>query len=160
MEYSNIFDRYARQINNMQSPGMGDNRVAILVNDVLYTEIGSYWSDEDKEKYVNTNLIPWSFLNGIYCKGMVHGNFGLSREYDSVDNIVRKSEDDYSLDATPLNYVNAVMAAIYDYKKNSPEIITLIAYIADADACEFCTFKDEEEFSNVISQDLELLEGK
>ena len=152
-----IYERYASQINNLQAPGMPDNKVAIFVDKDVYTESGNYF-DSLIETYINTNLIPWAFMNGIYCSGITHGNFVVNRCYDKVDNIPNKKEEDYSLNVDVLNFVYGVMAAANLYHKEEVPHITMVYYIGEADMCGVREFKDEEEFTKAIEEELEYLE--
>ena len=152
-----IYERYASQINNLQAPGIPGNKVAIFVDKDVYTDAGNYF-DTLMETYINTTLIPWAFMNGIYCKGMTHGNFVVERCYDKVTNIPNKKEEDYSLNVDVLNYVNAVMVAANLYHKELVSHITMVYYIGEADVCGVREFKDEEEFTKAIEEELEYLE--
>ena len=158
-----IYERYASQINNLQAPGIPNNKVAIFVGKEVFTENGKYTLgvrkiNEGPDYYINTTLIPWAFMNGIYCKGMTHGNFVVERCYDKVTNIPNKKEEDYSLNVDVLNYVNAVMVATNLYNKEIVSHITMVYYIGEADVCGVREFKDEEEFTKAIEEELEYLE--
>lgn len=152
-----IYERYASQINNLQAPGMPGNKVAIFVDKDVYTESGNYF-DSLIETYINTNLIPWAFMNGIYCKGMTHGNFVINRQYSKPEDVVNCKEEDYSLNVDILNYVYACMSAANEHIKQDNNQITMVYYIGEADVCGVREFKDEEEFTKAIKEDLEYLE--
>lgn len=152
-----IYQRYASQINNLQAPGMPGNRVAIFVGPYdLYTESGKYY-DSLIENYINKEIIPWAFMNGIYLKGMTHGNFVINRQYDDAVDVTDRVEEDYSLNVDVLNYVFACMAAANKHNKGC-ETITAVWYIGEEDKCIVKEFENEEAFTNCIKEELEYLE--
>lgn len=155
--FKNIFERYALQINDLLAPGEPANKVVIVTKDGFYNESGI----ESPEEYVNTIAIPWAFVNGVQCVGMTHGNFAVNRSYLSPEDVVYKKEDDYFLNVDMLNYVMAVMAAICQKKDpDMPDRVTLIGYWGDPDMCTCRVFKDEEEFNEVIREELAYFEER
>lgn len=156
-KYINIFQRYAQQVNNLQAPGMPGNRIAIFVGPYdLYTESGKYY-DSLIENYINQKAIPWAFMNGVYLNGMTHGNFAVNRSYSDSHDIMYSKEEDYSLNVDVLNYVFGCMAAANEHRLGKEEI-TMVLYIGEEDVCKIWDFKDEEDFTNFIREDLEYLE--
>jgi hypothetical protein len=88
---------------------------------------------------------------------MTHGNFAVNRNYKKADEVVDSKEEDYSLNVDVLNYVFGCMAAANEHKLGKKEI-TMVLYIGEEDVCKIWDFKDEEEFTNFIKEDLEYLE--
>lgn len=151
-----IFERYASKINYYQAPGMPSNKVAIFVDKDVYTESGNYF-DRMIETYVNTTLIPWAFMNGVYCTGISHGNFVYNRQYCKVTEVPKKKEEDYSLNVDVLNFVMAVMVASEEHA-NGKEGITMVEYVGEADMCMVREFADEKAFEAEVKEWLEEIE--
>ena len=152
-KYINIFQRYAQQINNLQAPGLPGNKICIFVDNDVYNDENVY----NIEDYINQKAIPWAFMNGVYLLGMTHGNFAVNRSYINSHDIMYSKEEDYSLNVDVLNYVFGCMAAANEHRLGKKEI-TMVLYIGEEDVCKIWDFKDEEEFTNFIKEDLEYLE--
>ena len=151
--FKNIFERYATQVNNCIAPGMPSNKVAIFANGEFYGNDG----ETDLEKYVNEELFPWAFMNGVYCCGMTHGNFAVERTYKSVEDVVKSKEDDYFLNVDVMNYVMGVMAASEAVRKGENRII-MVNYCGESDYAYVSFFDTEEEFAKSVVEDLKYFE--
>ena len=158
----NIFERYAYNINKMQAPGLPENKIAIFVNRGqegadFYNENGYF----EVSEYINRDLLPWAFYNGISLSGNTHGNFVITREYEKAEDLIEKTEEDYSLAVEYLNYTYAVMSAASEWYKNwntDVKKIVLILYAAEAGTSVIREFNTEQEFEEAIREELEYLE--
>jgi len=154
MKYKNIFERYADKVNNLLCPGMPDTKIIIFVRDEQYNSS----REPSVEAFVNEELIPWAFMNGIYCSGMFHGNFAVDRSYKEPKEVIQSTDEDYDFNTSILNFVFAVMAAATKYDANPSDKITVVAYWGEADMCDVWEFDTEEEFYEYIKDDLAALE--
>ncbi len=156
MEFKNIFERYALQVNNCACPGIPENKVVVFVDGEQYNSSG----EPDIEKFINEELAPWALVNGIECTNMHHGSFIANRDYDIPSHVIHNEQDNYDVDTTILNFVFAVMAAAHQHAAQKQKGIALIGYWGEAGISTVTTFETEKEFAEYISEDLEYLEEK
>ena len=150
-----IFEQYAENINYYQAPGMPGNKIVIFENGNVYTdEEPTCCNQKSIEEYINNYAIPWAFLNGIYLRGIDHGNFVRIRSYCPSIEVPKKKEEDYSLNVDILNYVHSVMVASEEHAKGKHGI-TVIEYVGEADQCIVQEFKDKIEFEEYVKEYLE-----
>ena len=157
--FINIFDRYASQINNLCYPGAPLSKIAIFTpegmkNRTVFTESGPM----DIEKYVNEDVLPFAFMNGIMLVGMTHGNFYNSRSYLKPEEVVLKKWDDYDGNPDVLNFAFACMSAAAAYEKGTEQNIMVVSYWGEPDFSAVAKFKDEKEFRSAIEEELSELE--
>lgn len=154
MDFKNIFERYALQVNNCICPGIPENKVVVFVDGEQYNSSG----EPDIEKFINSELAPWALVNGIECNNMHHGSFVTNRDYDVPSQVINNESEDYDVDTTVLNFIFAVMAAADQHITKKQKGITLIGYWGEAGISTVSTFKTEEEFAEYVKDDLEYFE--
>ncbi|MBO7212593.1 MAG: hypothetical protein J6V44_16545 [Methanobrevibacter sp.] len=150
----NIFEKYVRAINSIQAPGLPANKVAVFVGDMVFTDA----EEPSVEKYVNEHIIPWAFMNGIYCKGMTHGNFVVERDYQKPEEVVKNKEEDFYLNTDILNYVYAVMSSAVDIRKEEKGTVIVVGYCGEADMAYVNRYNSVEEFTEQAEQEIECLD--
>jgi hypothetical protein len=148
-----IYERYANAINSLIAPGMPENKVAIFVGNQVFTESG----ESDVEKYVNQQLIPWAFMNGIYCNGMIHGNFVVERDYKEPEKVVENKDEDYFLNTDIINYVFAVMATAIEIKKVPEGTVIVVGYCGEADYTYVNRYETVEAFTAEAEEEIKSL---
>lgn len=161
----NIFERYVKNINNMQAPGMAPNQLVIFVRDDAVYAAGMdghehFNVSDNVSGLISQKLIPWAFVNGIYLSENTHGNFVMDRYYEDAETIANKSEDDYSVDAQVLNFVFATMSAANNWHNHKENSIVVILFAAEEGRCVVRKFKDEKEFAEAVEEELEYLEAE
>lgn len=146
-DYMNIYDKYLAAVDSMRAPGEGQSLVAIFdTNGYLHTPDKVLKTETEIENYINKEVIPYVFINGIECDGIIHGNWISGRNYPKSTDVPKKTSDDYYVSAELLNYVNALMVAAYEYH-NGKNMVTLVAYWNDSGTCDVTEFKDENDFT-------------
>ena len=154
-EEFNIFERYTRAVKNLDIVHRGSNKAAIFVGNYMYTE-GQEYTETQIVNYINKELLPWAFLNGI--------------EYNSDDlpysKIPTKSMDynlvtngyAYEPDIAIINYAMACMAAAKEHCRMGKRKITAIFYNCDAGKTTIEEYDDEEHFTIDVREELAYLE--
>ena len=145
-----IFEKYVAALNSLAVPGIPDNKVVVLTGCQVFTDAG----ESDIESYVNYHIIPWAFMNGIYCKGMTHGNFVVERDYNHPEEVIKNKEEDFSLNVDILNYVYAVMAAAIEIKKAKPGTIIVVGYCGEADISYVNRYDSVAEFTKEAESEI------
>ncbi len=149
-----IFEKYIDAVESIQAPGMPSNKVAIFTGAQVFTDAG----ESNVENYVNYHIIPWAFMNGIYCKGMTHGNFVVERDYQKPEGVIKNQEEDFCLNVDILNYVYAVMAAAIDIKKAKAGTVILVGYSGEADMAYVNRYDSVEEFTEQAEREIACLD--
>lgn len=151
-----IFERYVEAICSLDVPGLPCNKIAVFTGNQVYTDA----KEASVENYVNYHIIPWAFMNGIYCKGMTHGNFVVERDYQKPEDVVKNKEDDFYLNTEILNFVYAVMAAAVEIKKAKTGTVIVVGYCGEADGAYVNRYDSWEEFTNQAENEIEILNYK
>lgn len=145
-----IFEKYVAALNSLAVPGIPDNKVVVLTGAQVFTD-----ADEPGiERYVKYHIIPWAFMNGIYCKGMTHGNFVVERDYNQPEEVLKNKEEDYYLNVDILNYVYAVMAAAVEIKKAKPGTVLVVGYCGEADAAYVNRYDSVADFTKEAESEI------
>ena len=153
-----IYDKYIEAVNSMQAPGESPTLIVIFDNvGRLHTSNGILVTEKQIEDFVNYTLIPYAFVNGIFCSGIHHGSFVTNRKYDKAVDIPHKGEEDYSFDYDLLNYVHSVMVAANEYREGK-NLVTLITYSSDMGTSIVTEFKDEYDFTLQTKDEMEYFE--
>lgn len=124
-----IFEKYVDALNSLAVPGIPDNKVAVFTGNQVFTDA----NEASVENYVNYHLMPWAFMNGIYCHGMTHGNFVVERDYCKPEEVIKNKEEDFYLNTEILNYVYAVMAAATEIRKAPEGTVIVVGYYGEGD---------------------------
>lgn len=155
-----IYERYIDGFYSLAVPGVSPGEVVIFdENGHLHTErvVLTHWVEV--EDYINSELIPYAFMNGVFCSGMTHGSFANPRNYDKAVNIPNKTAEDYDFDYDILNFVHAVMAAANEYRLGK-KMITLILYSNDSGLTIVTEYKDKDDFIFQTKDDIEYFEER
>lgn len=145
-----IFEQYAEAIEGMDVPGIPKNRIAIFTGNQVFTEEG----ETSAENYVNRHTIPWAFMNGIYCKGMTHGNFVVERDYKKPEEVINNKEEDFYLNTEILNYVYAVMAAAMEIKEAKDGTVVVVGYCGESDVAYVNRYESVEAFTKEAKEEM------
>lgn len=145
-----IFERYVEAISSMDVPGIPANRIAIFKGNQVFTEAG----EPSVENYVNHHIIPWAFMNGIYCKGMTHGNFVVERDYQKPEEVINNKEEDFYLNTEVLNYAYAVMAAAMEIKQVKDGTVIVVGYCGESDIAYVNRYESVEAFTKEAKEEM------
>ncbi|MBO7212580.1 MAG: hypothetical protein J6V44_16480 [Methanobrevibacter sp.] len=153
-EEFNIFERYTRAVKNLDITRRGSNKAAIFVGNYMYTE-GQGYTETQMVNYINKELLPWAFLNGIaYNISMLPD----SKPTKSMDyNLVTEGYA-YEPDIAIINYAMACMAAAKEHCRMGKEKITAIFYSDAAGKTTIAEYRDTEHFVNDVGEELTYLE--
>ena len=154
-----IYLSYIDMVDCMAAPGIPETKIVIFKpNYGMFTNGCRFIDIKDKkgfENFVNQELLPYAFLNGVICRGMHHGGFITDRSYIDAKQIVHFDKEDYDFDYDILNYTNAVISSIQAYQDNKKDVITLIDYSPDNGCCTVLEYKDDEDFLKQTSDERE-----
>lgn len=145
-----IFEKYVDAIGSLDVPGLPCNKIAIFTGNQVYTDV----KESSVENYVNHHIIPWAFMNGIYCKGMTHGNFVVERDYQKPEEIIKNKEEDFYLNTDILNYVYAVMAAAIEIKKTKRGTVIVVGYCGESDVVYVNRYDSVKKFIKQAEQEI------
>lgn len=150
----NIFERYTRAVRNLDIVHKGSNKAAIFVGNYMYTE-GQEYTETQMVNYINKELLPWSFLNGVkYNITMLPD----SKPTKSMDyNLVTEGYA-YDTNIEVINYAMACMAAAKEHCRLGKRKITAIFYSCDAGKTTVAEYDDTASFANDVREELAYLE--
>lgn len=153
-EELNIFERYTRAVKNLDIVHKGSNKAAIFVGNYMYTE-GQEYTETQMVSYINKELLPWAFLNGVkYNITMLPD----SKPTKSMDyNLVTEGYA-YDTNIEVINYAMACMAAAKEHCRLGKRKITAIFYNCDAGKTTIEEYDDEEHFTIDVREELAYLE--
>lgn len=154
-EEFNIFERYTRAVKNLDITRRGSNKAAIFVGNYMYTE-GQEYTETQIVNYINKELLPWAFLNGIEFNNSDLHYIGIPTK--SMDyNLVTEGRA-YEPDIAIINYAMACMAAAKEHCRMGKEKITAIFYSDAADKTTIAEYDDENHFTDDVREELAYLE--
>lgn len=154
-EEFNIFERYTRAVKNLDIVHRGSNKAAIFVGNDMYTE-GQEYTESQMVNYINKELLPWAFLNGIKynSEDLPYSKMpSKSMDYNFVTNGYA-----YETDIAIINYAMACMAAAKEHCRLGKRKITAIFYNHDAGKTTIAEYRDTDHFANDVKEELSYLE--
>lgn len=149
----NIFERYTRAVKNLNIVHKDSSKAAIFVGNYMYTE-GQEYTETQIVNYINKELLPWAFLNGI---GYYESAPLLSTPIKSMD-YNRVTEGYYKINNSIINYAMACMAAAKEHCRLGKRKITAIFYNCDAGKTTIEEYDDVPSFANDVREELSYLE--
>jgi len=147
----NIFERYTRAVKNLNIVHKDSSKAAIFVGNYMYTE-GQEYTETQIVSYINKELLPWAFLNGIKCLPYDRKPTK-SMDYNLVTNGCA-----YESDVAIVNYAMACMAAAKEHCRLGKRKITAIFYSDVAGKTTIAEYDDVPSFANDVREELSYLE--
>lgn len=148
----NIFERYTRAVKNLDIVHRGSNKAAIFVGNYMYTE-GQEYTESEIVSYINKELLPWAFLNGIEINDCVKWKPTKTVDYNRVT-----AEYLYTINNPIVNYAMACMAAAKEHCRLGKKKITAIFYSNIAGKTTIVEYRDTDHFANDIKEELSYME--
>jgi len=148
----NIFERYTRAVKNLNIVHKDSSKAAIFVGNYMYTE-GQEYTETQIVSYINKELLPWAFLNGIEFNDCVKWKPTKSVDYNRVT-----AEYLYNVANPIVNYAMACMAAAKEHCRLGKRKITAIFYSDVAGKTTIAEYDDVPSFANDVREELSYLE--
>lgn len=148
----NIFERYTRAVKNLNIVHKDSSKAAIFVGNYMYTE-GEEYTETEIVNYINQEVLPWAFLNGIEFNACVEWKPTKTVDYNRVT-----AEYLYTENIPIVNYAMACMAAAKEHCRLGKKKITAIFYSDTAGKTTIEEYDDVPSFANDVREELSYLE--
>ena len=148
----NIFERYTRAVKNLNIVHKDSSKAAIFVGNYMYTE-GQKYTESQIVNYINQEVLPWAFLNGIEFNASIEWKPKKTVDYNRVT-----AEYLYTINNPIVNYAMACMAAAKEHCRLGKRKITAIFYSNIAGKTTIIEYDDVPSFANDVREELSYLE--
>lgn len=148
----NIFERYTRAVKNLNIVHKDSSKAAIFVGNYMYTE-GQEYTETQIVNYINQEVLPWAFLNGIEFNASIEWKPTKTVDYNRVT-----AEYLYTENIPIVNYAMACMTAAKEHCRLGKRKITAIFYNCDAGKTTVAEYDDTASFTNDVREELAYLE--